>query len=48
MKEANPILDQYECKECDNTLSRRATPTNILHSGEVEVKFCPFCGKKYE
>ena len=46
MSESDPILDQYDCEHCDNTLRRKATPNNITF--EDEIKFCPFCGRPYQ
>jgi len=39
------ILDQYPCSECDMTLQRRMTFDNV--TCEEKIKFCPFCGAKY-
>ncbi len=41
----NDILDEYECQECGGGLRRRIVFDNIVC--QDEIKFCPFCGEKY-
>jgi len=42
----NDILDSYECKHCEGLMIRRIIYDNV--SCQYEIKYCPFCGEKYE